>query len=100
RRQQRRRHPGHDDSLEHGIPPVFLQRTYTFADNETIRNPLFSYKLQVKLTDRLKPIPDAHFTKPVGYEIVRYPISGLVGTPLDREGTFIHNYEMRKKGQD
>ncbi|KAI9235119.1 MAG: hypothetical protein BYD32DRAFT_371300 [Podila humilis] len=87
-------------SLKNGIPPIFLQKTYTFSDNtsRTIPNPLFSYKFQARITDRLDS--DANYTKPVGYETVRYPFSGLVGTPLDAEGTLIHNQEMLEKGGD
>jgi tyrosinase len=85
-------------SLTNGIPPIFLQKTYTFSDNSSapIPNPLFSYKFQSRIVDRLSPIPDANYSKPVDYETVRYPFSGLVGTPLDIEGTSIHNMEMRK----
>ncbi|GKT90672.1 LOW QUALITY PROTEIN: tyrosinase [Colletotrichum tofieldiae] len=87
-------------TLKGGIPPVFLEKEYTFADKTSIPNPLFSYKFQARITDRLSPIPDANYTKPVGYETVRYPFSGLVGTPLDAEGSFIHNEELRKQGED
>ncbi|KAG0343743.1 hypothetical protein BG005_002227 [Podila minutissima] len=84
-------------SLNYGIPQIFLQKTYTFSDNRSppIPNPLFSYKFQARITDRLNPIPDANYTKPVGYETVRYPFSGLV----DAKDTLIHNEKMSKKGE-
>lgn len=87
-------------SLEKGIPPIFLQKIYTFSDNNSCPNPLFSYKFQASITDRLKPIPDANYTKPVGYETVRYPFSGLVGTDCDVYKTSIHNKELHDKGDE
>ncbi|KAF9919639.1 hypothetical protein BGZ65_011946, partial [Modicella reniformis] len=88
-------------SLQNGIPPIFLQRSYTFSDGgPPIPNPLFSYKLQARLTDRLTQIPDANYSKPVGYETVRYPFSGLVGTPHDVEATFIYNQELLALGDE
>ncbi|KAJ0163728.1 Tyrosinase [Colletotrichum tanaceti] len=38
--------------------------------------------------------------KPAGYETVRYPFSGLVGTPLDAEGSFVHNAALRERGEE
>ncbi|WQF85693.1 Putative tyrosinase copper-binding domain, di-copper centre-containing domain superfamily [Colletotrichum destructivum] len=87
-------------TLTGGIPPVFLTKDYKFADGSSIPNPLFSYKFQARITDRLTPIPDANYTKPVGYETVRYPFSGLVGTPLNAEGSFIHNAALREQGEE
>ncbi|GKT49086.1 tyrosinase [Colletotrichum spaethianum] len=87
-------------TLTGGIPSIFLDKEYMFSDKTSIPNPLFSYKFQARITDRLSPIPDANYTKPVGYETVRYPFSGLVGTPLDAEGSFIHNEELRKQGEE
>ncbi|KAF9368663.1 hypothetical protein CPC16_005144 [Podila verticillata] len=87
-------------SLKNGIPSIFLDKTYTFFNDKsrTISNPLFSYKFQAKITDRLEPGPN--YTKPVDYETVRYPFSGLVGTTHDAEVTELHNNELRKKGED
>ncbi|KAF6823708.1 tyrosinase [Colletotrichum plurivorum] len=87
-------------TLKDGIPGIFLERYWTFdGEVNSVPNPLFSYKFQARITDRLTPIPDANYTKPVGYETVRYPFSGLVGTPLDAEGTFIHNQTMKEMGE-
>ncbi|KAK1986205.1 hypothetical protein LZ30DRAFT_778531 [Colletotrichum cereale] len=86
-------------TLTGGIPQVFLEREYTFADTTSIPNPLFSYKFQSKVTDSLPLIPDANYTKPTGYETVRYPFSGLVGAVLDAEGSSVHNEELSKQGE-
>lgn len=83
------------------IPAIFLQRKYTFdKDKTTIDNPLFSYKFQRSVVDRLAPIPDANYTKPKDYRTVRYPFSGLVGTDEDKEKTRIHNARLDKMGED
>ncbi|KAK3817568.1 MAG: Monophenol monooxygenase [Benniella sp.] len=92
-------------SLVEGIPKIFLDKEYKFttfsaSDNKTIRNPLFSYKFQVGITDRLKPNPGANYTKPIDYETVRFPFSGLVGTPHDTKDTLFHNKEMHDLGED
>ncbi|KAF9999661.1 hypothetical protein BGZ79_006732 [Entomortierella chlamydospora] len=91
-----------DSSLKEGIPSIFLERTYTFSDDtsRTIPNPLFSYKFQAKITDRLNANDKStNYTKPVGYETVRYPFSGLVGTISDTEDTLIHNKKLLEKGE-
>lgn len=82
------------------IPAIFLQRQYTFEDKTTIDNPLFSYKFQRSVFDRLAPIPDANYTKPKDYQTVRYPFSGLVGTDKDKEKTRIHNETLDKMGEE
>lgn len=83
------------------IPAIFLQRRYTFNDKDktTIDNPLFSYKFQRSVVDRLAPIPDANYTKPKDYRTVRYPFSGLVGTEKDKKKTQIHNARLDKMGE-
>ena len=81
-------------SAQGGLPSIFTSKTYSWSDGSgSVPNPLFSYKLQVAITDtdsedtgKLKDL----YTKPVGYETVRYPWSGIV------EGTYapesqVHN---------
>jgi tyrosinase len=64
-----------------GVPRIFLDVEYKFANGTSIPNPLRSYKLQRPLKDRLGPsFPDADYSKPLGYETVRYPFSGLRGS--------------------
>jgi tyrosinase len=41
--------------------------------------------------DHLSPIPDADYSKPKGYETVRYPLAGLVGSATDKAATEKHN---------
>ncbi|KDN61568.1 hypothetical protein CSUB01_04162 [Colletotrichum sublineola] len=86
-------------TLRGGIPQVFLEKKYTFADGTSIPNPLFSYRFQTKITDKLPVVPDASYTKPIGYETVRYPFSGLVGTSQDAERSLVHNEALRKQGE-
>ncbi|KAF9158451.1 hypothetical protein BGX21_003389 [Mortierella sp. AD011] len=90
-----------ESSLTKGIPSIFLERTYTFSDDtsHTIPNPLFSYKFQAKITDNLNVNDKStSYTKPIGYETVRYPFSGLVGD-RDKEYTLIHNKKLLEKGE-
>ena len=37
---------------------------------------------------------DGLYTKPAGYETVRYPLSGLVGTPEAAAATAVHNAQF------
>ncbi|KAF5362044.1 hypothetical protein D9756_002722 [Leucocoprinus leucothites] len=53
-------------------------------------NPLYSYKLQEALVEQVEGTNE-RYSKHVGYETVRYPLSGLVGTETDREQTEVHN---------
>jgi tyrosinase len=79
------------ESLAGGIPRVLTQPTFEL-DGETIPNPLCSFTFPLKIQDNLAPDPnDADYSKPKGYQTVRYPLSGLVGTPADRAATEAHN---------
>ncbi len=82
------------DSLAGGIPSVLTQEKFEL-DGELIDNPLRSFTLPQSLADDYwgdntggEKTP---YFKPKGYETVRYPLSGLVGNPQDREATHIHN---------
>ncbi|KAH7193969.1 putative tyrosinase [Fusarium flagelliforme] len=87
------------ESREKGIPDIFLMPEWECKNKEVIKpNPLYSYKFQANITDRLSPIPDANYSKAAGYETVRYPFSGLVGTDEDKANTEVHNEELRKMG--
>ncbi|MCJ1305076.1 hypothetical protein MMC08_007890 [Hypocenomyce scalaris] len=55
-----------------------------------IDNPLYSYKLQQALDEKVRDTDNRH-SKQVGYKTVRYPLSGLVGTESDRKATQAHN---------
>jgi tyrosinase len=78
---------------ENPIPQIFLDKEYTYSDGTTIKNPLYSYKLQRSIMDHLSKFPDTDYTKYKGYETVRYPFSGLVGKP-DKDKTKAHNQLM------
>ena len=67
----------------------------------TVRNLLHSYRFQRAIFDRMSKIPkgSADYSKPEGYETVRYPFTGLVGTG-DVEATKQHNQRMKDLGEE
>ena len=79
-----------DESVKNGIPWALTQKEFEL-DGVTIPNPLRSFVFPKGIRDRLSPIPDADYSKPQGYETVRYPLSGLVGTEADQKATALHN---------
>ncbi|WP_019501743.1 tyrosinase family protein [Pseudanabaena sp. PCC 6802] len=78
-----------DESRQHGIPSILTQEQFPL-DGELIDNPLRSFILPEALSDYL-PGDDRIYEKPKGYETVRYPLSGLVGTEAARAATDAHN---------
>jgi hypothetical protein len=72
-----------------GTPPIHVPVILASPTFEGGPNPLYSYRLQRpfgpfgKSADR--------YIKPAGYETVRYPLSGLVGTWADAEASMLHN---------
>lgn len=88
-------------SLKNGIPEFFLTPTYTCKNGEVIDpNPLHSYTFQANITDHLSPLPDTNYSKGVGYQTVRYPFSGLVGTPKLKKKSEAHNKQLTELGVD
>lgn len=82
------------DSLANGIPHALTDESFEL-DGQTIPNPLRSYTFPVNIVDQIsgdKP----NFSKPAGYQTVRYPYSGLVGTAEDRAKTKKHNEKWRE----
>ncbi|MES2382786.1 MAG: tyrosinase family protein [Bacteroidota bacterium] len=79
------------ETLANGVPWALTNSTFTFSNGETIDNPLKSFTLPVALTDNAIDPGTYNYSKPAGYETVRYPYSGLVGTPEDAAATAIHN---------
>src|SRR5262245_20407900 len=78
-----------EDSLKGGIPWALTNETFEL-DGGPIPNPLRSFVFTKGITDNISgDNPD--YSKPKGYETVRYPLSGLVGTPADRAATAAHN---------
>lgn len=90
-------------SRTNGIPAILTKEKFTFSVAEEngelagkeIDNPLRSYVLPMALSDDFN-FPstgdiDHMYAKPQGYETIRYPLSGLVGTSDAREATKKHN---------
>jgi tyrosinase len=77
------------ESLANGIPWALTQKEFVL-DGQTIPNPLRSFVFTRNIKDNISgDNPD--YSKPKGYETVRYPLSGLVGTAADRAATEAHN---------
>lgn len=82
------------DSGSTGLPTIFTDTTYSFSDGTgSVPNPLYSYKLQEAISDSSDNQP---YAKPVGYETVRYPWSGLVSGDFVAQ-TKAHNAELQKQ---
>jgi tyrosinase len=77
------------ETLANGIPWA-LTREFFELDGVQIPNPLRSFVLPATITDNIST-DDPFYTKPAGYETVRYPLSGLVGSPTDVAATNAHN---------
>src|SRR6185312_11695089 len=77
------------DSLANGIPWA-LTRQNVEVDGKTIPNPLRSFTFTAAVLDSVGG-QDSVYSKPEGYETVRYPLSGLVGTQEYRDKTAAHN---------
>ncbi len=82
------------ETLEHGIPSILTQEQFEL-DGELIDNPLRSFTLPAALVDDMDFPSEGDtnhiYEKPKGYETVRYPLSGLVGTEEARAATAAHN---------
>jgi len=77
-----------EDSLKSGVPWALTQKDVVL-DGQPIPNPLRSFVLTANIVDNIAgDNPD--YSKPKGYETVRYPLSGLVG-PHDIAKTKAHN---------
>jgi tyrosinase len=77
-----------DDSLQNGVPWALTRKDFTL-DGQTIPNPLRSFVFSKNIKDHISG-DDPDYSKPKGYETVRYPLSGLVG-PNDKAKTAAHN---------
>ncbi|MEO6719019.1 MAG: tyrosinase family protein [Ferruginibacter sp.] len=76
-------------SLKNGIPWVLTSKDFAL-DGIVIPNPLRSYVFPVTITDNVST-DKGLYTKHKGYETVRYPLAGLVGTPEAQASTNEHN---------
>jgi tyrosinase len=77
------------ESLANGLPSALTWETFEL-DGSVIPNPLRSFVLPQAIDDAVQG-DDSLYSKPLGYETVRYPLSGLVGTPAERAATAAHN---------
>ena len=80
------------NSQQNGIPHALTDETFVL-DGVTIPNPLRSFTLPVAIVDQVQNDPIV-YSKPAGYETVRYPLSGLLGTPADQAATASHNAQF------
>lgn len=78
-----------EDSLEKGIPSCLTDEFFEL-DGEKIANPLRSFVFPKNIVDNIQGEKNL-YNKPKGYETVRYPLSGLVGSDEDRAKTAAHN---------
>lgn len=78
-----------EDSLKNGIPWA-LTVEYFVLDGKEIPNPLRSFVLNRAIVDNISG-DNPNYSKPLGYETVRYPLSGLVGSDADKAATEAHN---------
>jgi tyrosinase len=83
------------ECLAHGIPWALTRETVTVND-ETIDNPLRYFRLTAAIVDDVLG-QDCLYSKPIDYETVRYPLSGLVGTPEAQQATLEHNKKFHTK---
>ena len=75
------------------IPWALTNQTFEL-DGQPIPNPLASFKFTQQITDNTANPNGFNYSKPLNYETVRYPLSGLVGTPQDQEATSNHNQQF------
>ncbi len=78
------------DSRDNGIPRALTDEHFVL-DGKTIPNPLRSFVFPLNVVDQIGDDSPYSYSKPKGYETVRYPYSGLVGTEEDRKRTKAHN---------
>lgn len=76
-------------SVNNGIPWALTVESFAL-DGAIIPNPLKSFTLSRQIVDHIAG-DTPNYSKPIGYETVRYPLSGLVGTPDDITKSKAHN---------
>lgn len=76
-----------DETAASGLPETFTLDRFTKTDGSSVRNPLYSYTFGAGVYDSLSTLPDTDYSKPVGYETKRYPLSGLVGVSDEQRAT-------------
>ncbi len=86
------------DSKAHGIPKALTDETFEL-DGQSIPNPLRSFTLPVAIVDQVQGDPVV-YSKPAGYQTIRYPLSGLVGNAQDQAATDTHNAQFPNDAQN
>ncbi len=76
-------------SLAGGIPWALTVETVEL-DGKPVPNPLRSFVFPITITDNVST-DDGLYTKASGYETVRFPFSGLVGTDAAKKASQQHN---------
>lgn len=76
-------------SKSNGVPWALTVENFEL-DGKTIPNPLRSFVFNKTINDHISG-DNPNYSKLAGYETVRYPLSGLVGTEEDRAKTKAHN---------
>jgi tyrosinase len=87
-----------DESIKNGLPWALTQETFNL-NGATIPNPLRSFVFNQTITDFING-DSPNYSKPKGYETVRYPLSGLVGSDADRAATQKHNAQYPDYAQN
>ncbi|MCF0074352.1 tyrosinase family protein [Dyadobacter sp. CY261] len=87
-----------EESLNKGIPWALTVENFEL-DGATIPNPLRSFIFPKNITDSING-DNPNYSKPAGYETVRYPLSGLVGTAQDIANTKAHNAQFPNYDQN
>jgi tyrosinase len=85
------------DSLQNGIPWALTRKEYPL-DGVIIPNPLRSFVFNSPISDHIS-MDDPGYGKPLNYETVRYPLSGLMGTG-DLAKTLAHNAQYPNYDQN
>lgn len=80
------------NSLNNGVPWALTDENFEL-DGATIANPLRSFVFPKNIVDHING-DNPNYSKPAGYETVRYPLSGLVGSEDDRAKTAAHNAQF------
>ncbi|NIG56414.1 tyrosinase family protein [Chitinophaga sp. Cy-1792] len=79
-----------EQSINGGVPFSLTDETVKITGLGEIPNPLRSYQYQKRINDNVGG-DDSIYTKPEGTHTVRYPYSGLFGTPAAEKASKIHN---------
>ncbi|MBV7530784.1 tyrosinase family protein [Chitinophaga sp. sic0106] len=80
------------ESITRGVPWSLTNSKVTIK-GKLVDNPLLSYKFQVDIKDNVTT-DKSIYSKPAGTSTVRYPYSGLVGTPEDKQKSDQHNAQF------